>query len=99
MVQAVHGGAYPLVSVRAHLDAEPAPPAFKADVTVDFGGRQEVYKGVSFQVADSTPNAFRVTGRIPLELSRHNVDRPSLLGVAIKDSAPVDLDVQWKKGG
>jgi hypothetical protein len=97
MLQAVNGGEHPLVSVRAHTDAEPTAEGFKSDLKVDFGGKEFVYPSVPFQVTDKTADGFTVKGQIPLLLSNHDVHKPSLLGVAIKDSAPVDVVVRWRK--
>ncbi len=96
MIQAVHGGEFPMVSVRVQIKAPPKN-SFKTDLTVEFGGKQTTYKDVGFDVSDQSADAFRVKGTIPLLLSRHGVDRPSLMGVAIKDEAPVDIDVLWKR--
>ena len=97
MIQAVKGGDFPIVSVRTHTDQEPASD-FKADLTVDFGGKQIVYPGVSIQISEKTASGFHSKCVVPLQLTRHNVKRPSLMGVAVKDNAPVDVDIVWKKG-
>lgn len=99
MIQAVNGGDYPMVSVRTHTTDLPKAPKMTADLTVDFGGKQVVYKNVSFEVSDQTADSFHIKGTIPLVLSRHNVKLPSLLGVAVKDEAPTEVDVKWKKAG
>jgi hypothetical protein len=98
MLQAVNGGDYPMVTVRLHLPSEPAAPSVTADLTVDMGGKQIVYPGVKFDVLNKTADHFQVRGVVPLQLTKHNVKRPSLLGVAVKDNAPVDVLVDWKKG-
>lgn len=97
MLQAVNGGAHPMVSVRAHLNGEPTVNGFKADLTVNFGGKEVVYPGVAFAVGESTADRFTAKGDIPLILSKHDVKRPSLMGITIKDSAPVTVETTWKK--
>jgi hypothetical protein len=97
MIQAVNGGTYPMISVRTHLAGEPSSEGFKADLTVNFGGKEVVYPGVAFTVSDTTADHFTAKGEIPLVLSKHDVKRPSLLGVAIKDSAPVSIETTWHK--
>jgi hypothetical protein len=97
MVQAVNGGTYPMVSVRAHITGEPAGESFKADLTVNFGGKEMVYPGVEFKISGQTADHFTASGEIPLILSNHNVNRPSLMGVAVKDSAPVSVETVWHK--
>ncbi len=97
MVQAVKGGKNPMVSVRVHLPAEPTASSLTADLTVNLAGKEIVYPNVTFNVLGKTADHFQVKGTIPLQLSRHDVKRPSLLGMAVKDNAPVDVVVDWKK--
>jgi hypothetical protein len=97
MIQAVNGGTYPMVSVRTHLASEPSGESFTADLTVLFGGKEMVYPGVVFKVSNKSADHFTATGEIPLILTNHNVKRPSLMGVAVKDKAPVSIETVWKK--
>lgn len=97
MLQTVQGAEHPIVSVRTHLPQEPTTPAIQADLQVDFAGHVETYSKVSLSIIEKTPDVLHVKGTVPLVLTRHKITRPSLLGVPIKDDAPVDLDTIWKK--
>lgn len=96
MLQAVRGADFPLVSVKTSMPESSMKGEFSADLTVNFGGEEVVYPGVKFNVVEKGPDVFHVSGTIPLELVKHKVQRPSLLGMKVKNEAPVAVDVVWR---
>jgi len=38
----------------------------------------------------------RITGIIPAKLSDFKIDPPSLLGMAVKNDVPIQVDLRWK---
>lgn len=68
----------------------------KVDLNISLAGKSKNYKNSSVNIT-KVGNGFQVKSEIPLKLSDFSIERPSLLGVKIKDVVPVTIDLIWKK--
>ena len=97
MLQVVLGAQFPLVIVRFTLpESELAASTIHADLQIQFAGQKAEYKQVAFQRV-TKDGETEVTGTIPLELTDFKIKRPELLGIAIKNEAPVKVDTTWRQ--
>jgi hypothetical protein len=95
MLQAARGAEFPMISVRTRLpEAELAAATIHADLQVQFGGQTAEYKQVPFQ-RSAQANMVHISGTIPAKLSDFKIDPPSLLGIAVKNEMPVQVDMGW----
>jgi hypothetical protein len=67
-----------------------------ADLDVEFVGIKKSYPGVVFTTS-KTADGFHVAGKFDLLLTNHKVEKPTLLGVAIDESVPMNIEADWKK--
>ena len=97
MLQVVLGAQFPLVIVRFTLpESELTASTIHADLQIQFAGQKAEYKQVAFQRV-TKDGETEVTGTIPLELTDFKIKRPELLGIAIKNEAPVKVDTTWRQ--
>jgi hypothetical protein len=97
MLQVVLGAQFPLVIVRFTLpELELTASTIHADLEIQFAGQKAEYKQVAFQRV-TKDGETEVTGTIPLELTDFKIKRPELLGIAIKNEAPVKVDTTWRQ--
>ncbi|HMU74529.1 MAG TPA: YceI family protein [Elusimicrobiota bacterium] len=96
MIETTRGAQFPMVKVSVNLAAVPAGEAFTADLSIEFAGKSHRYASVPFRVADRSAG-LRFTGQIPLRLTDFSVPAPSLLGMAVKDDVPVDVEMSWSQ--
>lgn len=87
---------YPLAIARIVSTGEVKDSSLICDMEIEFGGMKNIYKAVPFNLTPKG-NDFLVQGSFDLILSQHNINRPSLLGVKIKDIVPVTISAEWKK--
>ena len=95
MVEATKGAEFPMVVVRAQFaQSELDAGAIHADLQVQFAGQTAHYQAVPFQRIRKG-NEVEITGSIPLTCSDFKIDRPSFLGVPIRNAIPVSVQMNW----
>lgn len=102
MLQVTQGADHPLIVVNVVFPthSEKAIPAeISADLDIQFAGQKVKYSKVKLGVVSLEPGQVRVTAVISLSLKAFDITPPSLLGVPIEDSVPIQLDMTWKKVG
>lgn len=96
MLEAVRGAEFPMVVVHFRLpEAALSSGTIHADLEIQFAGQTTEYKQVVFQRLVKG-SEIQVTGTIPLKLSDFKIRRPELLGMPIKNEAPVRVDTTWR---
>ena len=96
MIEATRGAEFPLIQVRAHFpQVETTQKWIHADLEVQFAGQTAHYSMVPFERVQQG-SEVRITGSIPLTCSNFKIERPSFLGVAIKNEIPVRVDMAWQ---
>jgi hypothetical protein len=96
MIQATRGAEFPMVSVRTRLpESELGTATIHADLEVQFAGQTAQYKEVPFQ-RTAQGNTVHISGTIPAKLSDFKIDPPSLLGIAVKNDMPVQVEMSWR---
>jgi hypothetical protein len=83
---------HPVASVSGTI-ADLLVPKPLPKVKVDFAGKTQEYPLESL-VVDRAGSGLTVKARLVLKLTAHDIERPSLLGAAIKDDVPVDIDLK-----
>jgi hypothetical protein len=96
MIQATRGAEFPMISVRTRLpESELGTATIHADLEVQFAGQTAQYKEVPFQPT-AQGNTVHISGTIPAKLSDFKIDPPSLLGIAVKNDMPVQVEMSWR---
>ncbi len=96
MVQATRGGQFPMITVRTSLPESAAGSAtIAADLEIEFAGQTAHYKQIAFQQV-TQGDKVRITGTIPATLADFKIDPPSLLGIAVKNEIPVQVEMTWR---
>ena len=96
MLQVVHGGQFPLITVRTHLPEDASSLAtILADLEVQFAGQTMQYKQISLQHM-TKGNDTLIMGTIPLTLSDFKIDPPTLLALPVKNDIPVRVEMKWR---
>jgi len=96
MLQATRGAEFPMIAVRTELpETQLREPIIRADLQVQFAGQTVEYRQVPFQ-SSAEGNNIRIIGTIPTKLSDFKIDPPSLLGIAVKNDAPIQVEMTWK---
>lgn len=96
MLQATRGAEFPMITVRTELSENDLDrAALHADLQIEFAGQIADYRQVAFQ-RTSQGSDVRITGTISARLSDFKIDPPSLLGVAVKNDLPIEVDMTWK---
>ena len=95
MIEATRGAQFPMIVVRARFpQSEITQQWIHADLEVQFAGQTAHYSSVPFERSEQG-SEVRITGTIPLTCSDFKIDRPSFLGIAIKNEIPVRIDMSW----
>ena len=100
MLQITKGADNPLIVVNVEFPtpgSKAFPKEILADLEIKFAGKQVKYPKVKLAVVTLEASQARITAVIPLSLKDFAISPPSLLGVPIEDSVPVQLDMTWKK--
>lgn len=87
---------FPLVVAKISSKNEISNGVLVADLEIEFGGIKHIYKNVSFNAKISDGN-LHVEGKLDLLLDQHQIEKPSLMGVQIKDIVPLTINADWKK--
>jgi hypothetical protein len=102
MLQITKGADDPLIQVNVVFptpSGKAIPDEISADLEIQFAGQKVNYSKVKLGVVSLEPGQVRVTAVISLSLKAFDITPPSLLGVPIEDSVPIQLDMTWKKVG
>jgi hypothetical protein len=95
MIEATRGAEFPLIQVRVSFpQSETIQQWIHGDLDVQFAGQTARYSNLPFERVQQG-GAVRITGTIPLTCSDFKIDRPSFLGIAIKNEIPVHVDMTW----
>ncbi len=95
MLQATHGGEFPMVVVRTQLpEAAIGSAIIHVDLEIQFAGQTARYKQLPFQLVKQGKEV-RITGTIPVTVSDFKIDPPKLLAIPIKNEIPVRVDMTW----
>ncbi len=95
MIEATRGAQFPMIVVRASFpEAETTQQWIHADVEVQFAGQTAHYSNIPFERVQQG-GEVRINGSIPLTCSDFKIDRPSFLGMPIKNEIPVRVDIRW----
>lgn len=96
MIEATRGAEFPMIQVRAQFpQSETGQQWVHANLEVQFAGQTAHYSNVPFE-RRWQGSAVRITGTIPLTCSDFKIDRPSFLGIPIKNEIPVRVDTTWR---
>ncbi|HXL72495.1 MAG TPA: hypothetical protein VN963_02615 [bacterium] len=102
MLQITKGADDPLIVVNVGFpppSGKTIPGEISADLEIQFAGQKVNYSKVKLGMVSLEPGQVRVTAVITLSLKAFDITPPSLLGVPIEDSVPIQLDMTWKKVG
>ncbi|MBI2569132.1 MAG: YceI family protein [Candidatus Schekmanbacteria bacterium] len=97
MQEITRAASFPLIDVKARFASAPEEGPLTVSLEIAFAGRSRTYGAVALAVVSRTPDAVTVTGEIPLKLSDFEVERPSLLGVAVKDEVALTIEAVWEE--
>jgi hypothetical protein len=87
---------FPLVVVKVSSKNVLENGVLFADLEIDFGGVKHLYKNISFN-AFFKDGILHVEGKLDLLLDQHKIEKPSLMGVEIKEIVPISITADWKK--
>jgi hypothetical protein len=89
MQQATEADKYPVASAKGSFPKEILSQATaRIDALIDFHGVTQVY---SVQLMDKGQRASLI-----IDLDKHNISRPSLFGIKIKNEVVIDFELNWK---
>jgi hypothetical protein len=99
MLQITRGVDFPLIQVNTQFMANTAqlPRTITADWVIQFAGKKATYPQVALTVEPWHSTGAHITGTLPLHLKDFDISPPALLGVPIRDTVPVKLDLYWRK--
>ncbi|MGZ3788784.1 MAG: hypothetical protein ACXVLQ_09690 [Bacteriovorax sp.] len=95
MLKVTKAEKFPLVVAKIKTATE-LGHELKADIEIDFAGEKHLYKDVVFKTTGNA-SAFHGEGKFDILLGNHKIERPSLMGVSIKDNVPLTITADWKK--
>lgn len=87
---------FPLAVVHIKTKSEISGGKMIADLEVEFAGMKKTYPGIVF-TATPIADGFHVSGKFDLFPTKHNIERPSFLGVSIEENVPLTIEADWKK--
>lgn len=98
MLETVRGALHPLLSVRSRFAPQAnATGELMADLEVEFAGEKSTVRGVTLRLQPLAAGTLRVSGTFVIRLSNFRINRPSLLGMAVKDDLPIEFSSVWHK--
>lgn len=95
MLETTRGAQFSLVKVQGALPNLPSLGAFTADIDVEFAGEKKTYPAVAFTLDEKSDQFMGLHGTIPLNIDDFHIPAPSLLGMAIQSSVPVEVEMRW----
>ncbi|GAB4443957.1 MAG: hypothetical protein OHK0011_26160 [Turneriella sp.] len=98
MLETVRGALHPVLTVRSRFAPRlTAGGQLTVDLEIELAGQKSTVRGVSLQTELLTNRSLKVTGGFVIQLSAFGVERPSLLGMAIKDTVPITFESVWER--
>lgn len=94
MLEVTKAGLYPMVTAVVQITETLVNDTLDAKVDVTFAGKKHTYDRIQVKTKLNGQQAI-TTGRLPIMLSNFDVERPSLLGIKIDNSTPVDFELKW----
>jgi hypothetical protein len=96
MIETVKGATYPMVVVQfsLQLQTDLAQPR-SADAVVQFAGQTKTVHVDNIRLTRRSPKQIEADLTVPILLTEFQVERPSLLTVAIEDKVPVHAHGVW----
>lgn len=93
MLEVVDGAAYPFVSLRGQVPANTLPAVgsrgkVKLNAELDFHGVKE-RRQIEIEIARPNPKQLFARFQFPVSLTKHKVERPSLLFVKVNDEITI----------
>ena len=95
MRETVKEALHPVVIVSGHMD-QLSESLKSVQVQVDFAGKKSAYSTQSLQIKRSG-SKLTLDGKLVIQLSHHEIERPSLLGASIKDDVPVEFHLELNR--
>lgn len=96
MLNTTKADKFPLAVVHVKTKSDISSGKIIADLEVEFGGVKQTYPGIIF-TSKAEADGFHVSGKFDLFPTKHNIERPSLLGVSIEENIPMTIEADWKK--
>lgn len=96
MLETTKGALHPMIVVRVELPSELNVSAQVSKAHVEFAGQSQDYDHLAIKVEEQA-DTVTVSGQLPLILTSYKIELPTLLGVPIKDQAPVDFKLTWTR--
>jgi hypothetical protein len=100
MLQITKGADNPLIVVNVTFSTageKAFPKEILANLEIQFAGKIVKYPKVKLGMVPLEAGRVQISAMVPLSLKAFDITLPSLLGVPIEDSVPVQLDMTWKK--
>ncbi|OFZ17708.1 MAG: hypothetical protein A2Z20_01645 [Bdellovibrionales bacterium RBG_16_40_8] len=94
MLETTKAALQPVITVIVKFKEPTEINQLEATAQVAFANTTHTYEHVAIS-AKMTGENIEVKGQLPLVLSHFDIDRPSLLGVKIDDSVPLDFTLFW----
>lgn len=96
MLQATKAALNPMIVVKVNFPEDSVGKAMDTKAEITFAGKTKNYDHVQIKTTIASNGTATTTGTLPLVLTDFEVERPSLLGIEIDDSVPVDFELSWK---
>jgi hypothetical protein len=98
MLETVKGALHPVVTVRSRFAPRLGSNGeLSVDLEIELAGRKSTVRGVTVRTELLTNKSLKVVGNFIIQLSDFGIERPSLLGMAVKDSVPIEFISTWEK--
>jgi len=98
MLETVKGALHPVVTVRSRFAPRLAANGeLSVDLEIELAGQKSTVRGVIVRTELLTNKSLKVVGNFIIQLSDFGIERPSLLGMAVKDSVPIEFIPTWEK--
>ncbi len=98
MLETVKGALYPVLTVRSRFAPRlSANGELSVDLEIELAGQKSTVRGVVLRTELLTNKRLKVTSNFVIQLSAFGIERPALLGLAIKDSVPIEFVSTWEK--
>lgn len=98
MLETVKGALHPVLTVRSRFAPRLAAGGqLTVDLEIELAGQKATVRGVNLQTELLTNRSLKVSGAFIIHLSAFSIERPSLLGISIKDAVPITFNSTWER--
>lgn len=98
MLETVKGALHPILTVRSRFAPRLAADGqLTVDLEIELAGQKSTVRAVSLQTELLTNKSLKVTGSFVMQLSAFGIERPSLLGMSVKDAVPITFVSTWER--